>query len=397
MEAIVHYTIEGRLSQSRDHASVLSSDLVLFAYTFSYEDVDRLSVSVFEEIVQASVQEIQQEYSERPSTDKRFVIDHVDVREGSVLASVYFDLLSVDYNAVLHAVQQLQQSHPDLIVPLAWAVREITGGIMQGIGTDIWERCKSIFKKKNDNDVELPEPVDIWKTMIMTATTIAGEQGCTIASSLPLVLSNSQYASKHMLTNCGFSELTITSDRFLQKPLQVQLTQTRSVQQNVTIGNNNSTTVPSGASNLSPVAQNQHPIAITMFQTGDEIVVLASIPGGNPTQLAVAVENGELTIKGNISEGLLPNMPRPKHSYMQEHTVGAVSRTVKLPVAVKVDQIVAKYQDGLLVVHLPIAEEAKRREIKITMASSITADATAGVENSAGAQVQPEARGRAKP
>jgi HSP20 family protein len=50
----------------------------------------------------------------------------------------------------------------------------------------------------------------------------------------------------------------------------------------------------------------------------------------------------------------------------QERFEGTVSRRVRVPNWVGADNVTADYADGVLIVHLPLADKAKPRQIQVT-------------------------------
>jgi HSP20 family protein len=97
-------------------------------------------------------------------------------------------------------------------------------------------------------------------------------------------------------------------------------------------------------------------------ETENEIVLYTDLPGIDPKQLDVRVENTVLTIRGkrrfdsNVDK---ENFHRVERSY------GAFARSFTLSRAVDADKIRATYKDGVLSIMLPKAEQAKPKRIQI--------------------------------
>lgn len=101
---------------------------------------------------------------------------------------------------------------------------------------------------------------------------------------------------------------------------------------------------------------------IEMFDRKDEIVVKAEVPGLDKPDIQVSVDGDLLTVKG---EKKRETETKKEDYYFSERTYGAFSRSLRLPVEVKADKVTANLNNGVLEVHLPKAEEAKRRHADI--------------------------------
>ncbi|MGH2365240.1 MAG: Hsp20/alpha crystallin family protein [Chloroflexota bacterium] len=100
---------------------------------------------------------------------------------------------------------------------------------------------------------------------------------------------------------------------------------------------------------------------VDVYQTAEELVVQVAVPGLKPDDLQVQVLRGLLTVRGASH--------RPESQggeYLrQELTYGAFERTLALPFAVQAEEAVARFENGLLTIRLPRAEEARPRQIAI--------------------------------
>jgi HSP20 family protein len=104
-------------------------------------------------------------------------------------------------------------------------------------------------------------------------------------------------------------------------------------------------------------------LAIDAYNTDNEIVVLASVPGVNPDDVEITVEGGDtLTIRGEI-----PKMEVDDGSthIFSERFHGPFSRTLQLNVPIEIDKIEATFENGVLTLTLPKAEEVKPKVIKV--------------------------------
>ncbi|HLG71441.1 MAG TPA: Hsp20/alpha crystallin family protein [Chloroflexota bacterium] len=104
-------------------------------------------------------------------------------------------------------------------------------------------------------------------------------------------------------------------------------------------------------------------VPVDIWQTENELVVRASVPGVRPDDLSISVLNGVLTLKG---EHKAEAAPQGAHYLRQEIAYGTWERSFELPFSVQADKAEAHFEHGMLTVTLPKAEEAKPRQIKIT-------------------------------
>lgn len=100
-----------------------------------------------------------------------------------------------------------------------------------------------------------------------------------------------------------------------------------------------------------------------IYETDQEVVVAAEIPGlVAKDDLEVGVTEDSLTIKGEVRRD---NEVREENFAQVERFYGRFSRTMPLPAKVKPEEARASYQNGVLEVRLPKAEETKKRTVKL--------------------------------
>lgn len=104
---------------------------------------------------------------------------------------------------------------------------------------------------------------------------------------------------------------------------------------------------------------------IDIYETADEVVLIAEIAGVAEEDITITVEGNVLAIKGMRREPTAD----PKRTYLQmEIDKGAFERAFLLPTAVTADEARASYREGLLQVRLP--KTVQRRTIKATAPNS---------------------------
>jgi HSP20 family protein len=108
--------------------------------------------------------------------------------------------------------------------------------------------------------------------------------------------------------------------------------------------------------------------------TKDALHVEASLPGFRPEDVDITVENGTLTIR---AEDRSERTEEQGGWVVREITRGSVMRTVTLPTGLEPDKAEATFENGMLRLRLPKAEQVKPRQIRIqpvTTGSAIAGD-----------------------
>ena len=108
-------------------------------------------------------------------------------------------------------------------------------------------------------------------------------------------------------------------------------------------------------------AQGEFPI--DLYQGKDAFVVRAELPGFRKEDLNLDVADGILTVTAH-QKTEAKSGEKDSRTTVQERRV---SRSVTLPEHLKLDQIAAAYENGVLTVTLPKSEEVKPRQIAITV------------------------------
>ncbi len=103
-------------------------------------------------------------------------------------------------------------------------------------------------------------------------------------------------------------------------------------------------------------------LAVDIYETDNDIVVKASLPGVKPEEIDVSVTGNTLSIKG---ETKAEEEVKTENYIRRERRCGAFSRSLTLPTDVTVDKATAEFEHGVLTLTLPKVEEVKPRSIKI--------------------------------
>jgi HSP20 family protein len=98
----------------------------------------------------------------------------------------------------------------------------------------------------------------------------------------------------------------------------------------------------------------------------DSLTIEAALAGVKPEYVDITVENGTLTISGKTAE----ERKAEEGSYLiQEIRRGEFSRSVTLPNGLEPDKAEATFENGVLRLRIPKAEQLKPRQIKISPVS----------------------------
>lgn len=99
-----------------------------------------------------------------------------------------------------------------------------------------------------------------------------------------------------------------------------------------------------------------------IYEEGDNVVVVANLPGVGPDDVDITLESRTLTIRGRVQ----PPSPEGYRRVYTEHDVGGFERVFTLSQDIDRDRIEANLKNGVLTLKLPKAESAKTRKISVT-------------------------------
>ena len=104
---------------------------------------------------------------------------------------------------------------------------------------------------------------------------------------------------------------------------------------------------------------------VSVAETADELLITVELPGMRQDDIEVTTEGGRLTISGQKETRHWVTTGDEPTYHLDERTFGKFERSFALPRTVNPDGISARFQDGLLLISLPKAEEAKPRRVEI--------------------------------
>lgn len=103
-------------------------------------------------------------------------------------------------------------------------------------------------------------------------------------------------------------------------------------------------------------------LAVDMVETGDDVIVKASLPGVKPEDVDITVTGNVLEIRGETRQ----ETDETKGDYhYRERRYGSFQRSLTLPVDIQTGRVEATFEDGVLTLKMPKAEQARARQIKI--------------------------------
>jgi HSP20 family protein len=102
--------------------------------------------------------------------------------------------------------------------------------------------------------------------------------------------------------------------------------------------------------------------ALDLYESGDHLVAVVELPGMHKEDIDISLHDGTLTISGERKQG----STNGEKAQRSERYVGTFRRSVALPTRVDAGKVTASYENGILKVTLPKAEEARPKQIKVS-------------------------------
>ena len=102
--------------------------------------------------------------------------------------------------------------------------------------------------------------------------------------------------------------------------------------------------------------------AVDIYETENEIMVQAELPGVDRKDIGLNLENNVLTLKG---ERRFEKETKQENYHRIERSYGAFSRSFSIPAIVDEEKIRADYKDGILKIALPKKEQVRPKQIRI--------------------------------
>jgi HSP20 family protein len=102
--------------------------------------------------------------------------------------------------------------------------------------------------------------------------------------------------------------------------------------------------------------------AIDMYQTDDNVVVKAALPGFKTADVQISITGDVLTLKGEFRQN---GDVKDATYHIKEQRYGTFERSLSLPSGVQADKAKAEFENGILTVTMPKAEQARPKTITV--------------------------------
>jgi len=119
-----------------------------------------------------------------------------------------------------------------------------------------------------------------------------------------------------------------------------------------------------GRPRLTQPATNLWYPAVDILESKDAYLIRAELPGMKKDDFNVEIKDGTLTLSG---ERKFEEPANGVEYHRVERVSGRFTRSFYLPQTVKQDGIKAVYRDGILEIHVPKADEARPRQISVSV------------------------------
>jgi len=103
--------------------------------------------------------------------------------------------------------------------------------------------------------------------------------------------------------------------------------------------------------------------ALDLYQNNDNVIAVIELPGMRKEDIEISLHDGMLTIAGERRTETQDG----EKAERSERYVGKFRRSITLPTRVDANKVSATYKDGILTVTLPKAEEAKPKQIQVSV------------------------------
>jgi HSP20 family protein len=107
--------------------------------------------------------------------------------------------------------------------------------------------------------------------------------------------------------------------------------------------------------------------AVDIYETENEVVLTAEIPGVDEKDIEIKVEDNTLTLRG---ERKFEKETKEENFHRIERAYGSFFRSFALPTYIDHDRIEAEHENGVLKIRMPKKSELKPRKVKILKPAS---------------------------
>lgn len=101
---------------------------------------------------------------------------------------------------------------------------------------------------------------------------------------------------------------------------------------------------------------------VDMYETDKAVIIETPLPGADPKNVSLEIQNGFLTIRGTSERKTEVD---EKNYYRKEIRSGQVFRQIPLPTMIQEDKAEASFDNGILKVMIPKSDDSDTKSIKI--------------------------------
>lgn len=103
-----------------------------------------------------------------------------------------------------------------------------------------------------------------------------------------------------------------------------------------------------------------------LYKSGDTYVAEIDLPGVEPASIDIDVEDRTITIRAERR----PDQARQGSEWVtRERSFGTYARQISVGSGLALDKVTGEYNDGVLTLTIPVAEEAKPRKVQVQLGS----------------------------
>jgi HSP20 family protein len=104
---------------------------------------------------------------------------------------------------------------------------------------------------------------------------------------------------------------------------------------------------------------------VDLYETEDEVVVKAMMPGMTAHDIQISVDRDVLTVRGESKHEEESEEGNGRVYHHRELRYQRFTRSIRLPILVNADKADAQFENGILTLTLPKAEEVKPKQITV--------------------------------
>ncbi len=101
---------------------------------------------------------------------------------------------------------------------------------------------------------------------------------------------------------------------------------------------------------------------VDLSETADKVIVKVEVPGIDPKEIDISIQDNTLLIKGEKKE---EKEEKGKNYYRMERRYGNFSRSIALPASIDANKVSAECKNGVLEITLQKKEEVKPKQISV--------------------------------